>query len=570
MKRSAALIFILFFIAFSIPCLRIYRGSKQVRAASKTYYVSTSGSDSNPGTREKPWANPAYGTAKMSPGDSLVIMGGEYNISKFDTDILRPPSGNTESWTKIRGESGRRPVLAGFDDLYCAIDISGANHIRIENLEITSKDGSPFRNGIVAIDKTLENAILKDLYIHRVDEFGIDIADTSELEIINCGIEYCGFGSIGGPEGKNGGWRNARIESCSLSYNGHYYRGGTGPGPYDRPDGFGVEPSNGPIEITRTTAEHNLGDGLDSKANNTYINRCVVANNSCDGIKLWGTGSRVMNTLIYGTGDGESGDSPWAGLVVEDEKHPNATFVFENVTIHDNPEREAYPLYMQYDIDNPIQVTMRNCIIDNGFGLAWFNDSVELVFENNIVNRPGDEFRVHANGKDYSADELEAGGLGPGNLSKDPMFVDPVWGSSGDYHLKAGSPAIDAGSGNVFSDTDLDGKTRMGNGVDIGAYEYGEFESSKYLFRAEGTTGEGEEIYLQIKNLGSSAGKLSVNYQTENTQKHNRREAYLPAGSRLTIRVNGDLPVEGSFSAVLSSSVPVHAETIVITNNLKE
>lgn len=70
--------------------------------------------------------------------------------------------------------------------------------------------------------------------------------------------------------------------------------------PYDRPDGFGIEPSDGPVEIVRTVAEHNYGDGLDSKAANTSIRQCTVSNNSCDGIKLWGGGSVVENTLIYG------------------------------------------------------------------------------------------------------------------------------------------------------------------------------------------------------------------------------------------------------------------------------
>lgn len=58
---------------------------------------------------------------------------------------------------------------------------------------------------------------------------------------------------------------------------------------------------------------------------------------------------------------------------------------------------------------------------------------------------------------------------GPHNLSGDPLFVDPA---AGDYHLAAGSPAVDAGT-NVGVTTDLDGVARpQGAGFDIGAYEY--------------------------------------------------------------------------------------------------
>ena len=42
-----------------------------------------------------------------------------------------------------------------------------------------------------------------------------------------------------------------------------------GTSPYDRPDGFSIESSEGPIEISYTVVEHNRGDGIESKAANT-------------------------------------------------------------------------------------------------------------------------------------------------------------------------------------------------------------------------------------------------------------------------------------------------------------
>ena len=59
---------------------------------------------------------------------------------------------------------------------------------------------------------------------------------------------------------------------------------------------------------------------------------------------------------------------------------------------------------------------------------------------------------------------------GPGTLTQDPLF-----GGHGDYHLRGGSPAIDAGDdGAVPGDLvrDLDGRPRiLGSHVDLGAYE---------------------------------------------------------------------------------------------------
>jgi hypothetical protein len=435
-----------------------------------TYYVSPGGSDSGPGTSEAPWATPGYASKQLQPGDTLVILGGRYSLSAYWDDMITPPSGEPGAWITIRGEEGDRPVLAGSEDLFSAVDISGSSYINIENIEITSDEGASFRGGVVGSGGPVEHVILKDLYIHHLDEGAVDFGDVNDLQVLDCAFTYCGFGCIMGPEGELGGWRDVLIDGCTLSYSGHYYQGGPGPSPYDRPDGFGIEPSEGPIEIRNTLCEHNRGDGLDSKSAGTYIHECIVANNNCDGIKLWQGESRVENTLIYGTGDGIGGASPWAGIVVDSEA-PGDRFEFVNVTVQDNPRREAYPVYFQYDSSAPIEVLLQNTIIAGGSGPAYFGDSVNLTCDHDIFYAGGDEPPLHANGRDYTAAEINAGALGEGNVSADPMFVSPAWGSDGDYRLEVGSPASGAGSSEGAPAIDLDGNKRtFDEGINIGAY----------------------------------------------------------------------------------------------------
>jgi len=442
-----------------------------------TYYVATNGNNNNPGTSSKPWASPAYGSRRIKGGDTLIIRKGRYIVSVYDDDIMFPPSGTASAWTTIKGEDGARPVIAGRNDLFAAINLAGKRCVRIENLEITHDDRAGgealyFRTGITISGSPSQSILLKKLYIHHVDEGGIDMQDVKDIKILGCRVEYCGFGAIGGPEGTAGGIRNLLIQNCTLSHGGHYYRGGNGSDrPYDRPDGFGIEPSQGPIQIVDTRAEHNYGDGLDSKSDNTTVRRCLVGNNSCDGVKLWGTNSLVENTLIYGRGDGDSTTTPWAALVIgTDEK--NATFQLTNVTIDDTLGKN-YLVYVQYDETAPITLNIRNSIFRGiGRDCAIFignQGEVTLQADHNLFYLPKNAIILSHGLKDYTRSNIKT--LGTGNIYGDPKFIAPAWGKTGDYHLKSGSPAIDKGTAGGAPKIDLERKKRDAK-PDIGAYEY--------------------------------------------------------------------------------------------------
>lgn len=469
-------LFFLFFVGFTkVKGEQLSSGS----ISGNVYYVSPNGDDSNPGTFEKPWKTPGLASRKLKPGDTLIILGGKYVLREYDDDIIKPPSGTENAWITIKGEEGNRPILAGRNNLPSAIDLSGVSYVKVQNLEITHDTSATgedlyFVDGVYVMGTPASHIVLEDLYIHHIDGTGINIQDINNLLIKNCRIEYCGFGAVGGPSGEHGGWRNVKIEKCRLAYSGHYYQGGDGSNrPYDRPDGFGIEPSNGPIEIVDTIAEHNYGDGIDSKAENTYIHRCIVANNSCDGVKIWGDGSKVENTLIYGRGDGNSEETPWAPLVIDQVEKPNAKFEIVNVTI-DDVVGKNYIMYVQYGEYGriPIQLIIRNTIFC-GRGERcpiYIGDSVSLIAEYNLFYLPKCEYILDYKGNSYTSEDI--GNLGVGNVYGDPLFVSPAWGTEGNYRLQPNSPAIDKGTSTGAPDHDLEGSPRpKGKGYDIGCYE---------------------------------------------------------------------------------------------------
>ncbi len=445
-------------------------------AAGRTFYVATHGSDANPGTREQPWRTPAYGAQQLQPGDTLVILPGTYILQDYELDVLRPPSGSPNAWVTIRGEGEPRPVLAGRDNLLTAIELGGTQYVRIEHLEIThdataSGEQAWFRDGLEILGAPAAHLVLQDLYIHHIDEFGMNIQDAEDVQILQCRIEYCGFGGLGGPAGEHGGWRNVVIRASTLSWSGHYYQGGDGHDrPYDRPDGFGIEPSQGPVLIEDTRAEHNYGDGLDSKAANTTIRRSIVANNACDGVKLWGDGSRIENTLIYGRGDGDATATPWAPIVIDQVEQADARFEIVNVTV-DDVVGQNYLMYVQYDSSVSVQVTVRNTIF-SGRGPdspIYVGAASKLVAEHNLFYLPQNETLLTHGEKVYTCDNLNT--LGFENRCGDPRFVRPAWGTEGDYHLQSDSPAINAGTTDDAPTDDLEGHPRDVQ-PDVGAYEF--------------------------------------------------------------------------------------------------
>ncbi len=414
------------------------------------FYVSPNGNDNNNGSFDSPWKSISYAAQQLSPGDTLVVL---------------PDSGRT------------RPIIACGNNLLTAIDLSGKQYVWIENLEITHNEnqrgsGKYFRDGIEILGQPAKNIVLKKIYIHHIDEFGMNFQDVESLKILNCRIEYCGFGSLGGPAGETGGWRYVEIIGCTLSYSGHYYQGTDGTNrPYDRPDGFGIETSTGPILIEKTIASHNYGDGLDSKAENTTIKECIVSNNSCDGVKLWGDNSKVINTLIYGRGDGNNEITPWSPLLIHCEK-TNARFDIINVTIDDYLGNN-YLFYAQYDSGlPPVQIFVKNTIFcaRGQNSPVWIRGNCTISFMNNLFYLPNNENVLIYGDSVWTSSNIE--NFGTNNLYGNPMFISPAWGSEGDYHLQNGSKAIDNGTSIDAPSVDLDGNPRPnGSGYDIGCYE---------------------------------------------------------------------------------------------------
>ncbi len=118
-------------------------------------------------------------------------------------------------------------------------------------------------------------------------------------------------------------------------------------------------------------------------------------------------------------------------------------------------------------------------------GNALFLGPSVVAMTNCILWDGGNEISNNDGSITINYTDVQGGWPGTGNIDADPLFVDDA---SGDLHLSAGSPCIDAGNNFAvpfFITTDLDGNPRFvddpatkdtGFGdppiVDMGAYEF--------------------------------------------------------------------------------------------------
>jgi len=237
-------------------------------------------------------------------------------------------------------------------------------------------------------------------------------------------------------------------------------------------DGFDLLVSD--CTITNCTADDDAGAiKFDNGDSILVVDRCVIAN--CSGGDDGGavkTGDStgpivtISNTLFLNNSGGDES-------VVEGrfETHIlNCTFVGNTA-----PDGDGVVVERTNDTNAPFATMelVNNIFVDNVVntgGAPVFFVREAGVFGSGLTTTNNLVFNNTADGGAGFA--LDGRLTGNGNFSDDPAFVDAP---NDDYHLEAGSPAIDAGAdlSAVFT-LDLDGDTRPdGAAFDIGAYEGG-------------------------------------------------------------------------------------------------
>src|SRR5439155_25801822 len=100
---------------------------------SEALYVSTNGSDSNPGTQAAPWRTMTKAVATMTAGQTTCVMNGTYT-----EDIVRfNNSGTPGNPITLKAQNSRQAILASLAPNSCqpAFNVHGS-YITIEGIRV--------------------------------------------------------------------------------------------------------------------------------------------------------------------------------------------------------------------------------------------------------------------------------------------------------------------------------------------------------------------------------------------------------------------------------------------------
>ena len=298
-----------------------------------TYYVSPSGSDSNPGTISQPFFTLNKAWTVVGAGDIIYMRGGTYNYGATGT-TLSGKNGSAGSPISILAYPGEYPVIdymgTARSSQLIGISISSASYLYLKGIRVTrisqAWNGSNYINQYgLRINSNVSQCTFERMETDHIGGWGISNWGQSgvhDLLYLNCdshnnadpgsGDNY----SYGGADGfQNEGsatgitfrgcrsWSNSddgwdirtvdgifTLENCWSFWNGYREDGVTKGG-----DGEGLK----------------LGNSIVTNRSDTrrFVRNCLVFENRWTGMESaqddYGyIGVEVYNTVVYGNGEG--------------------------------------------------------------------------------------------------------------------------------------------------------------------------------------------------------------------------------------------------------------------------
>ncbi|MBF0342909.1 MAG: right-handed parallel beta-helix repeat-containing protein [Nitrospirae bacterium] len=414
-----------------------------------TYYVSTTGKDSNTGELTTPWKTIQYAANSAKAGDTVFIRGGSYN-----EHVVMKHSGVEGSYITFSAYTGESVTIDGKGIAIGSggglLDLSNTNYLKVSNLRVINS-----ASAAIYAENT-DNIIIANNYTYNSVSSGIGIWSSSNVKIdSNEVVLACNNGNQESITVAN--TRDFEVVNNAVHDGGPGDKGGEG---IDIKSGS----HDGIVHDNKVYNINTLCIYVDAGAKHTY--NITVYDNTAFNCKTNGfalaseAGGLLENVTLY---NNLSYNNTWYGLHIVDygtnvSNHPLKDInIYNNTFYRNGKEKWAGGIYINNpDVQN---LVIRNNIVSNNYMFQivkthTVSDSA-VVIDNNLI----DGFKGYPD---------ETYGTNP--VKGDPIFVDPAVFN---LRLQSSSPAIDNASTLNVPGHDNDGRRRpKGSGYDIGAYEF--------------------------------------------------------------------------------------------------
>lgn len=417
----------------------------KLTATGSVYYVSTTGSDANPGTASAPFKTFVKATSMLSTGNTLYILPGTYN-----EQLKISNSGMEGAWITVR-PSGGNVIIDSKSTSDSPLNLRGS-YIDISNLEVKGSSG-------ICVNSSGNYLRISSLVVHDCQTHGIFISG-QHVEVLGNTVYAASL--VNQARNTSSGWAS----------------------------GIKIALGGNDVRVSGNTSYHNYGEGIAAtRGSNVIIRANMVYDNYSVNIYVDNSfDTRVeQNFVTCHTNTGfEQNGNPAAGIALGEEFYEGWGAKLNRVTIANNIvafcSRGVYYFGGDPSLTGP---GLKNSTIayntlwsstDTALGIIYGNGQTGSLITSNIIWQGNNKLAYveNAAGLTFQNNLWKVTpptiARGTGDRIGDPLFLVAPSYDPQTFALSALSPAI-GGALNIGISIDYFGNLR-GPSYEIGALQY--------------------------------------------------------------------------------------------------
>jgi len=481
--------FLIFLIVVTLlfPSIIVFTAT----ATGTPYYVSTTGSDNNPGTQTQPWKTIQKAANTVTQGDTINIRAGTYH----EKITLTNKQGTSNSWITFQAYNNEAVIidatsLSGtYDGIFHIQD--GCSYIRITGFELKGTSG----HGLFLQGGEINHIRIDHCTIHDCESSGIYAYSAGQPTkyVRNIEFDYNTVYDVNnGLSYSTSTWSPQEAISFSnvQGFNIHHNTLSQ----YGK-EGIDLKSGSNSGSVHHNTISTSLAapafqwdynhigiyvDGFSRKGYDINIHSNTITGYGGPGIVIGAehpeSGGCLEDISIYNNlialsyleghinfrGIDSCYDCPWKNILI-----------YSNTIYNGDSSNAPLRIFPSKDNIDNLQIT-NNLITGTAYTLLCFQTLKSTETAGQVILSHNLYYRYGGTGHNLWSDGTDKS-WGSNYVITDPLYINK---NQNNFQLQSSSPAINTGSTNTAASNDLLGITRpQGTTADIGAYELAQTSS---------------------------------------------------------------------------------------------